>query len=779
MLRRIVISAALAALTVPIGAVGAQATEDDGGAAGVESQQAVRAAGRAAADRSAKPSRRAGRAESDTPLSVSIDQLTPSTIPERGVVRVSGTVTNTDRVPWRMINVYAFVSDEPMTNAAQLDAAAASDAESFVGNRIVDQGHYDTIDELAPGDSEPFTFSVPRRLLAADSPGVYWFGVHALGEGPDGREELADGRARTFLPLVPPRRDGQLPTAVVVPLRHPFSYEEDGSLGDLARWTQTLSPGGRLRSLVDFGAGAGDRTVNWVIDPALVDAVRRLAAGNPPRSLAPNLEQGQDDGEPNGDGETQDPSASTTAEPSATPTAQAPEDEAEPQEEPEELEPEAQTAAEAAQAWLDRLREATQSGDQVLALPYGDTDVAAAARHDPALYERAVARAGDQLAPLDVRTSPVVSSPSGFLDEGGLLATDPDTTVLLTDAMFARPAPAVATTQGHRVVVTSTGAADGGPGPDDPMAITAMRQRLLSEAAVRFLRNDREPLVMVAPHDWNPGSPAGFFSGLDADWLNLTDLESLSEAATVAPVAMEDLRYPGWQTQAELAAANFESAQELMSSGDALQSMLTLNNLVSGPVTDQALGSVSYSARLRPDATRAATDRSREWIDSVLSSVTVSAPAAVTLSSSSGRFATTITNELDQPVTVGLEARTDGRLAIGGPRRVDIPAGGRATVLLTARTDENGIHEVTLVVTDKRGRPLGASTELSLRSAQVSNVIWLFMSIGVALLFGAIAVRLFRRLRDARRHSGSAEDAAADRAGADEGTKEPAEAGSR
>ena len=72
-------------------------------------------------------------------------------------------------------------------------------------------------------------------------------------------------------------------------------------------------------------------------------------------------------------------------------------------------------------------------------------------------------------------------------------------------------------------------------------------------------------------------------------------------------------------------------------------------------------------------------------------------------------------------------------------------------MLLTAHTDANGIHEVTLVVTDKRGTPIGETTGLTIRSAQVSNVIWLFVGIGCALLFGAIAVRLFRRVRNARR----------------------------
>ena len=37
-------------------------------------------------------------------------------------------------------------------------------------------------------------------------------------------------------------------------------------------------------------------------------------------------------------------------------------------------------------------------------------------------------------------------------------------------------------------------------------------------------------------------------------------------------------------------------------------------------------------------------------------------------------------------------------------------------------------------------------------------MIWLFLGIGCALLFGAIAVRLFRRVRNARRTPAETED---------------------
>ena len=157
-------------------------------------------------------------------------------------------------------------------------------------------------------------------------------------------------------------------------------------------------------------------------------------------------------------------------------------------------------------------------------------------------------------------------------------------------------------------------------------------------------------------------------------------------------------------------------------------------------------------------------------------------PAAVTLSSTSGRFQATITNDLDQPVTVALDAAVRRPAHIDGPRRIEVRPNGRVAVLLTARTDENGIHEVTLLVTDKRGTPLGAThrphhplgpgqqRDLAVRRPPAR-----------ALLFGAIGVRLFRRVRnarrapDGRRRTPRTGDAAAEPTDA----KEPAGAASR
>ena len=129
------------------------------------------------------------------------------------------------------------------------------------------------------------------------------------------------------------------------------------------------------------------------------------------------------------------------------------------------------------------------------------------------------------------------------------------------------------------------------------------------------------------------------------------------------------LHYPKGQAAAELDQPNFTSADELIHSGVALQNLLTLNNLVSGAVTDQALGSLSYYARTRPIENRASADAARVWIQNRLGRVRVEAADAVTLSSSSGRFPATVSNDLDQPVTVTIGARpTTGSPSTVPPR---------------------------------------------------------------------------------------------------------------
>lgn len=675
-------------------------------------------------------------AEDDTPLEVKLDSLSPSYIPAKGKIRITGTVTNRSDETWRAINLHPFVGDSPITSSDELAEETQRVAGEYVGERIVEPGNFANVESLEPGETSTFSIMLKSSLLEVSEPGAYWFGVHALGETDTIlRDGTADGRARTFMPFVP-AINRALPTVLVVPIRHALDHNGDGSIANVRGWARDLDTNGPLRKLVEFGASAGSRPLTWLVDPAVTDAVHTLVSGNPERSL--------DDTVPEAPGEeVQEPSEPSTGSPSPAEGASGEETTG-----PSAGDLRENAATDPGAIWLDRFREAV-TGNQVLALPYGDVDVSAAAERDSQVYKKARRRSGGELAPWGIPTSPAVAAPSGFVDPTALGVIPRRTTILVTQEMFGQDAPALARVGGRRLVVNST-AGEGGPSPGNPVNALTMRQQILSEAAVRLLSPGRKPLVVVLPQDWAPSSTFAFFSGLDVDWLDLTDLDGLGPR-TGGKIDLDRLTYPASQVRRELDAANFASAGALVAAGNTLQNILLRNDKVSATISDEALTSLSYAARDRPDAVRAATDRSREWIDRQLRKVKIDAPPSVTLASSRGQFAATVTNDLDHPVTVRIRAVVDAPMRIEGPETIEVAANGRTSVLLDASTDRLGVSNVQLMLTDESGVALGSGDELPIRSGQVSQVIWLIMGAGVALLFGAIGVRLVRRIARARR----------------------------
>lgn len=712
---------------------------------------------------------RAASAADGEALAVTIDRLSPSTLPRRadGEVEVSGTVTNVDDETWSRVNLYPVVSTTPMTTETQLEAAAASDPLDPVGDRITDPGPYATIEELAPGESAFYSFSVPRARLPISADGVYWFGVHALGEGEDGRDDTADGRARTFLPVIDDgvaerRRRDPLPVAVVVPMRHRVVRAADGSVAGLADWLAALQPGGQLDRLVDLGERAGPG-LTWLVDPAVLDAVRDLAAGNPPRALVDRADGGDGDG---GDGEDEDGS-SASASPSASAGDPAPSGT-----------PEATTgsvdsddaqaallltqARKVASAWLSRAVAMLQGASQVLALPYGDLDISGAAAHDPELYDLARKRSQASLSSFDLTASPGVGSPSGYLSPAALDLLDPSDTVLATDQLVERaqnadpdrPLPAAIDLDGTRLMLTSSGAASGGPGPDDPLADTALRQRILGEAVVRLLAPGAErPLVVQMPTDWAPRAASRFLSGLRTGFTDLVTVGQIQRTTTPSTVPVSRVAYPQAQADYELQAPAFEAVDRLIAAGRLLDSVLPLNDTVVDEIVDQALSGVSYLDRGAPASSTQRIRYAESSVRGTLRGITITAPAGVTLSSTNGRFSATVTNDLDVTVEVALDAVSDRPMRVTLPKRIVLAPLTRTSVLLDARTPQSGVHNLTLEVTDTEGTRIGSSVTLPVRSAEVSRVIWLILGTGVSLLFGTVGVRTVRRLRAARRRA--------------------------
>lgn len=684
----------------------------------------------AAAVGAAQPA--AAGVQAQDPLRISIAELSPSVIPKQGVITVSGRVTNLSEETWTDLTVYPFASVEPIGGEAELAKAAESEPTDVVGNRILTEGAYDEIPDLAPGESARYRIRLKRGVLGQTIdgvPGVYWFGVHVLKEG----DQFAAGRARTFLPLVPPRTEKSVKTVLVVPIRRPIEYDAEGRLGDIEAWSKNFAANGRLRQIIELAETSGDIPITWLVDPAVLDAAERLAAGNPGRDLSPNLPPPGE--EPD---ETEEP----------TPTEGTGEEGSD-----EESSKALVEAGIAAEAFLTKATAVLKEGD-VLALPYGDVDVAAAVSRDPELLTEARELATQSFAAREITAQPAVAPVTGFLSAGGITAQNPATNIMVSDEMLRDPddseAPTTLDASGHRVVLSDSGTSSGGPGPESRSGALAMRQRILADAATRVLTDSFQPLVVSLPAHWRPGPTwLSFFQGMNLPWLSL---EPLSNAAATPPtkIAASRLVYPDNHFDRELRTPSFESARELVTAGTTLDRVLTRNDLVGDEVTRQALTSLGYGARADTLSARQGVERATSWIESLLGEVVVEAPPSVTMSSGNGKFSVNLQNRLDEPVTVRVEAElgdATGAIVIKGPESIDLDAGAQRTVLLDATSSKVGVHDVRLVVTDAEGTRLGSSDDMPIRAGQLGKTIWMILAGGGVLLFGAIAVRLVRRFR--------------------------------
>ena len=698
----------------------------------------------------------------ESPIRVVIDRLRPAVVPTEGDLRVSGTLTNVSESDWSDLKVYLLTSTEPMTTAAEIETAVASDPDIEIGDRLIDPGLFQQAPDLAPGESTRFRLEVPaRRLLVSGAPGVYWLGVHVLGTDDTGRIEGADGRARTLLPLVPQRASTRL--ALGMPFRRHVVRAADGSLMYDELWAAQLRSG-RMERVRAFaasalpdeagapdprrGRGAGSAgddpkevdpgwPLTWLVDGAVLDAADSLSAGNPAIDL------------------TSDGSNEVTA----------------PDDEPTEEETAARAAeddpsARAATRWLDRFV-ADAARTSVLALPYGDLDVSAAARgtEGDAAIAISLNQSQSVLSGRGVSSASVVAPASGYLSPEALAVLDPDLRVVLgapalDDDLEGPEEPTVLTApRGGSLVTTPTDEGIWGPGPGPTHGAIAVRQRLLAEAAVHALsEQSAEPLVTVLPALWDPGRDwerSEFFDALeDQDWLDGVSLSSVVDPAAVGSdtVRGEDLVYPEEEEQAEVPAYAVAASAELVDRSLTLQDLLTDDAGLGERLDRQALLTSSTWSRTFPGV---ATQRARDAVDRVdgwLSQVTIRGPSFITMSSESGTFQVTLVNGLDQAVTVGLSATVrGGPLQLSTPDPVELPPGGRRPMRIEADATDIGVHQVTLQPVSETGRPLGETSTLSVRSSKVGLILWVIMAGGATALFGAITVRTVRRVLAHRR----------------------------
>jgi len=671
----------------------------------------------------------------EQPLVPRIRSMTPDYVPDKGPIVVRGTVTNASDQTWTAINVHGFMGSAAMTTTAELSAAAKTPVDADVGGRITVPGTFASIASLAPGETTRFSIRLPHSTLPVSTPGVYWFGVHVLGDNGEGGTRVAVGRDRTFIPYVPQsaiRAGGHEDTALVLPLRAGVTRSADGSVLDPEAWGHSLRSGD-LRAVVSTAQAADGRPLTWLIDPAVPDVVRALAHGNPARTLALPEKPGSGTPSPS-PSPNESPSASDSGAAAAASTAPT------------------SATSNVARGWLRQVHPLLAADtSELLGLPYGDLAVDTAAHFDSQLLPLALRRTAHGLRPWGLPLSRAVSPPDGRIVGDTIDRLPSDTEILLSDSGVEGDASVVNRVDGHELVLTSSAALEGGPGPVPPQSSLALRQRVLAEAALRVL-DDQQPLVVELPAELNHPLKPRFFKGLDVPWLRLTTLDG---ATAVSPTSLDPSALRAPEREAELGPRVYLAAQEVLARGATLQSVLTGNHVLRKRLFEEATGNASYAASDTPYLALARMHETATWVQDNLHAIDLAAPDSVTLASSSGRFSAIVSNELDVPVTVTVRALSDRSVTITGGEPIKLEPHGRTTVFLTASTHERGVHNVTLELTNAAGQPLGATDPFPMRAEQVSRLIWVIIGAGVVLLFAAIVVRLTRRIIAARAGRGA------------------------
>lgn len=611
---------------------------------------------------------------STDPLTITIDTMTPST--SSGDIRLTGRIANVDDQTWRDINILPFLSASPIQTTSGLALATKAAENVDVGHRILSVSTI--VKQLDPGESTSWALTVPNSVLPHIQGGVYWFGVHALGTSSAGVSVKADGRARTFLPVVGPTTS---PARVhlIVEITEPMTYDQTGHLQetisdapDAPTWASEFDGHlARLLSVVNHTRGA-----DLLVDPAVVDAAIRLADGN----------------------------AGWLGDPRILSDTRA-----------------------AAQNWLASFK-AVARAHQVWALPYGDPDVAAiAGTPDIAAAGEAAAMAPFQT--IGVRAAPARRAPDLSASTAAVSGPAGSTAFVTSDV-----AGSISDAGAVRVVGTAL-ASYGGPKPGDPYAVVPLRQQILAEAALHV--GTTAPVVVVLPSAFSPADPAGFASSLTAPWVSL---ESLPQALAGRPAAIFPTQ-PKAAAETPLVELSVSAYENALASAELLHSLTGLD--VQRSVTRTVLSAMSRANVHGPSA----QDVSGQVDDLLHHNLTVTAPPAVTLSGSSGRFSLGVVNDLPVPITIGLRAITDPETSINHFQNMSVPARTSGSTLVNVSLSAHGTHRVLFSVTDAAGRPTGVNVEVAVRSVQVSGVIWGFIAGGVGLLAFAIAMRLVRRIR--------------------------------
>ncbi len=259
-------------------------------------------------------------------------------------------------------------------------------------------------------------------------------------------------------------------------------------------------------------------------------------------------------------------------------------------------------------------------------------------------------------------------------------------------------------------------------------------------------------------HLWWPDaawSKANLFFGLRVPWVDLVPATEL--AGRPHALYDDEFVYPEAAHRAELGSAILGIVREFR------RTSATVYHLLAEPrghrnETDQGFG-LSSSIAWREDRRTGRRIASAYLAEdkNMIRGVDLESPSFVTMSSDSGRFPLSVTNRLDQPVTIRLLVRARGpQMNVAPIDPITLQRDQRVTVSVLTSSRGVGITTMTARMQTQTGRAFGRLATFQVRTTQIGAVVWVIIAVGGAVLFGAAGRRIFLRVRVHRRAVGRA-----------------------
>ena len=655
-------------------------------------------------------------ARADEPESwvrISIEAIDPA-VPERdGTVRLSGTVTNTSSEELSNLQAIFWRSLDPVQDGEGMAQALASPANEPLGKRQVE--NYRNIPSeddrvLAPGESTRFSLSTPiADLELPQFDGIYLIGVHVRGRiSPEDADQTL-GRGRIFLPLVsnPPDTPARIISLVLLTSRP--SLVRDNLLADDHLSTEVGS-GGRLRLLLS--AAAEDDT-SFAVDPALIEELEVMSGGYRVES--------------------------STGSDSTTGRGQA-----------------------GAIAWLADFDRLVASGDGYQ-LPYGNPDIAALVHHGQTRVLDLAAEAAEEVETTE--DLPLLVAPAGGTGDKATVAAaaalDPNV-ILLSDASVRGGADALGPVReglGEApIVVYSTAAAAGGPGPAPRETPAKLQQRMLSDTWLAASSAEEGTAMGRVRVITGPRQAAGADADADvtAPWLRRSTLAELLQARPAS--WNQRFRYTERAAGRELTGDQLETVRRLGRDLDTVAELLTSDD------ADDAARAVlpraaSAAWRGQTDASRTYTTLLRGQVTNLLrNQVTISVIPKVITTGRTGSFPITVTNDIapdpDDPeagavrVRVRFDSANSQRMTVAPLDLAVVPAGASVTADARVEAKTNGTVLVYAELETVSGTPVGRRKPIEVQATQAGTTGWVIALVAGIVLIGTTALRIRQVARE-------------------------------